>query len=53
MTVIEIDHARARAKKLAAAGGAPAAVVPQSVKGRIRRVKWAVLVVTLTQSLLL
>jgi cytochrome c oxidase accessory protein FixG len=48
MTVIEIDHARTRAKKLAAAGGAPAAVVPQSVKGRIRRIKWSVLVVTLT-----
>ncbi|MEP6838841.1 MAG: 4Fe-4S binding protein, partial [Bradyrhizobium sp.] len=43
MTVIEIDHARARAKKLA--GGA---VVPQSVKGRIRRIKWAVLSLTLT-----
>src|SRR4051812_18788060 len=48
MTVIEIDHARTRAKKLAAAGGAPAAVVPQSVNGRIRRIKWAVLAVTLT-----
>jgi cytochrome c oxidase accessory protein FixG len=48
MTVIEIDHARTRAKKLAAAGGTPAAVVPQSVKGRIRRIKWSVLVVTLT-----
>jgi cytochrome c oxidase accessory protein FixG len=43
---IEIDHARARAKKAAAAGTA-ATVVPQSVKGRIRRIKWGVLVLTL------
>jgi cytochrome c oxidase accessory protein FixG len=48
MTVIEIDHARTRASKLKAAGGAAAGpVVPQSVKGRIRRTKWAVLIVTL------
>ena len=41
-----IDHARARAKK-AAAAGTTAKVVPQSVKGRIRRLKWAILVLTL------
>src|SRR6266702_1861955 len=45
MTVIEIDHARTRAK--AAGSGSPTLVVPQSVQGRIRRIKWAVLVVTL------
>jgi cytochrome c oxidase accessory protein FixG len=43
---IEIDHARERAKRTGAAGMA-AKVVPQSVKGRIRRLKWAVLVLTL------
>lgn len=43
---IEVDHARARAKKAAAAGTATK-VVPQSVKGPIRRIKWAVLMVTL------
>jgi hypothetical protein len=43
---IEIDHARARAKKAATAGTATM-VVPQSVKGRIRRLKWAILVLTL------
>lgn len=43
---IEIDHARARARK-AAAAGTTAKVVPQSVKGRIRRLKWAILVLTL------
>jgi len=42
---IEIDHARAR--KAGAAKAAGAAVVPLTVKGRIRRIKWAVLVVTL------
>ncbi len=44
MTVIEIDHARARAAKAAGrtAGGSPP-VVPQSVKGPIRRIKWAIL----------
>src|SRR5947207_6407487 len=41
---IEIDHARTRAK--AAAAGQP--VVPQSVKGRIRRIKWFVLLLTLS-----
>jgi cytochrome c oxidase accessory protein FixG len=46
MTItIEIDHARTRAKA-AAATGQP--VVPQAVKGRIRRIKWAILLVTLT-----
>lgn len=43
---IEIDHARARAGK-AAASGTTARVVPQSVKGRIRRLKWVILVLTL------
>jgi cytochrome c oxidase accessory protein FixG len=43
---IEIDHARARAKK-AAASGTTTKVVPQSVKGRIRRLKWVILVLTL------
>ncbi len=42
---IEIDHARTRAKAAAAAGQP---VVPQSVKGRIRRIKWAVLLLTLS-----
>jgi cytochrome c oxidase accessory protein FixG len=51
MTVIEIDHARARARKTAgraAGGSAAAAVVPQSVKGPIRRTKWAILCLLLT-----
>ena len=43
---IEIDHARAPAKR-AAAAGATTKVVPQSVKGHIRRLKWAILVLTL------
>jgi hypothetical protein len=43
---IAIDRARARAKK-AAAAGTTAKVVPQSVKGHIRRLKWAILVLTL------
>ena len=50
---IEIDHAKSRAKtgaksraKAAAAAGQP--VVPQSVKGRIRRIKWGVLLLTLS-----
>jgi cytochrome c oxidase accessory protein FixG len=42
---IEIDHARPRAKR-AAATGLP--VVPQSVKGPIRRIKWAILLLTLS-----
>ena len=46
MTVIEIDHARTRAR--AAGTGSSTPVVPQSVKGPIRRIKWAVLIVTLT-----
>ena len=46
MTVIEIDHARTRAT--AAGTGSSTPVVPQSVKGPIRRIKWAVLIVTLT-----
>jgi polyferredoxin len=50
--IIEIDHARARANKTnlktnPAKAAAATAVVPQAVKGRIRRIKWAVLVVTL------
>jgi cytochrome c oxidase accessory protein FixG len=43
---IEVDHARARAKK-AGAAGTTAKVVPQSVKGRFRRLKWVILVLTL------
>jgi hypothetical protein len=35
---VEIDHARARVRKAAAAGTAK--VVPQLVKGRIRWLKW-------------
>ena len=46
MTVIEIDHARTRARK-AAVAGRTTKVVPQSVKGRIRRLKWVILVLTL------
>lgn len=42
---IEIDHARTRAKRAAAAGQP---VVPQSVKGPIRRLKWGVLLLTLS-----
>jgi hypothetical protein len=42
---IEIDHARARARKAAAAGTTK--VLPQSMKGRIRRLKWIILVLTL------
>jgi cytochrome c oxidase accessory protein FixG len=38
---IEIDHAKA-----AATAGQP--VVPQAVKGRIRRIKWAILLLTLS-----
>lgn len=41
---IEIDHAKTRAKAAAAAGRP---VVPQSVKGRVRRIKWAILLLTL------
>src|SRR6185295_18123854 len=40
---IEINHAKARAK--AAAAGQP--VVPQAVKGPIRRIKWLILLLTL------
>ena len=43
---IEIDHAKTRARK-AAAAGATTKGVPQSVKGRIRRLKWVILVLTL------
>jgi hypothetical protein len=43
---IEIDHAKARARK-AAEAGTTNKVVPQSVKGRIRRLKWVILVLTL------
>ncbi len=42
---IEIDHARARAKAAAAAGQP---VVPQSVRGPIRRIKWVVVLLTLS-----
>ncbi len=42
---IEIDHAKTRAKAAAAAGQP---VVPQAVKGRIRRIKWGILLLTLS-----
>jgi polyferredoxin len=42
---IEIDHAKTRARAAAAAGQP---VVPQAVKGRIRRIKWFVLLLTLS-----
>lgn len=42
---IEIDHAKTRARAAAAAGRP---VVPQSVKGPIRRIKWGVLLLTLS-----
>lgn len=42
---IEIDHAKTRAKAAAAAGQP---TVPQSVKGRIRRIKWTILLLTLS-----
>ncbi|MEH2614439.1 4Fe-4S binding protein [Bradyrhizobium sp. AZCC 1693] len=42
---IEINHAKTRAKA-AAASGQP--VMPQAVNGRIRRIKWIVLLLTLS-----
>ena len=42
---IEIDHAKTRAKAAAAAG---LPVVPQAVKGRIRRIKWGILLLALS-----
>ena len=42
---IEIDHAKTRAK-LAAAAGQP--VAPQAVRGPIRRLKWGILLLTLS-----
>jgi cytochrome c oxidase accessory protein FixG len=46
MTItIEIDHARTRARAAAATGQA---VVPQAVKGPIRRLKWGILLATLS-----
>ncbi len=42
---IEIDHARTRARATAATGQP---VVPQAVQGPIRRLKWAILLVTLS-----
>ncbi|WP_316228114.1 MULTISPECIES: cytochrome c oxidase accessory protein CcoG [unclassified Bradyrhizobium] len=45
MTItIEIDHAKTRARATAAAGQP---VVPQAVKGPIRRIKWGILLLTL------
>jgi len=43
--VIEVDHARARTSKGA---DRTSRVVPQSVSGPIRRIKWAILVLTLS-----
>ncbi|MBI5261402.1 MAG: cytochrome c oxidase accessory protein CcoG [Bradyrhizobium sp.] len=45
MTVIEIDHARTRAGRGAVRASR---VVPQSVAGRLRRIKWAILSLTLS-----
>ncbi len=50
---IEIDHAKTRAEnrgktRANAAAGAGQPVVPQAVKGRIRRLKWAILLLTLS-----
>ncbi|MFZ5713416.1 MAG: cytochrome c oxidase accessory protein CcoG [Bradyrhizobium sp.] len=42
---LEIDHAKARAKAAAAAG---LPVVPQAVQGPIRRIKWGILLLTLS-----
>jgi hypothetical protein len=42
---IEINHAKTRAK---AAAGSGQPVMPQAVKGRIRRIKWFVLLLTLS-----
>jgi hypothetical protein len=43
---IEIDHAKTRAQ--AAAAGSAQPVMPLAVKGSIRRIKWAVLLLTLS-----
>lgn len=43
---IEINHAKTRAR--AAAAGSPQPVLPQAVKGPIRRIKWSVLLLTLS-----
>ncbi|WFU43380.1 hypothetical protein QA640_13585 [Bradyrhizobium sp. CB82] len=56
MTVIEIDHSRNRARGAVAGANKPAKarvkragpVVPQAVSGRMRRIKWAILVLTLS-----
>lgn len=42
---IEIDHAKTRAKAAATVG---VVVVPQAVKGPIRRIKWGILLLTLS-----
>jgi hypothetical protein len=48
--IIEIDHAKTRAKtrEKAAAAGSAQPVMPLAVKGSIRRIKWAVLLLTLS-----
>ncbi|MGY4284276.1 cytochrome c oxidase accessory protein FixG [Bradyrhizobium sp. LM2.7] len=43
--IIEIDHAKTRARAAAVAG---LPVVPQAVKGPIRRIKWGILLLTLS-----
>ena len=60
MTVIEIDHSRTRAERGQSKPGpgkpglnktrakAISRVVPQSVSGRMRQIKWAILVLTLS-----
>ena len=51
MTVIEIDHSRARANKTSTKRTGvkrTSRIVPQSVTGRMRRIKWAILVLTLS-----
>jgi cytochrome c oxidase accessory protein FixG len=45
MTVLEINHARTRANKSA---DRTSRVVPQSVTGRMRRIKWAILLLALS-----
>src|SRR6185312_14070680 len=45
---IEINHAKTRAKTRAKAAAAGQPVVPQAVKGPIRRIKWLVLLLTLS-----
>ena len=45
---IEINHAKTRGKTHAKAAAAGQPVVPQVVKGPIRRIKWLILLLTLS-----